>query len=69
MELGICSLLGQPALAREPSRVHTALMGRENVATPTLASLQTNFGLAPLIGKPLAIISDARLGADLTKPP
>ena len=37
-------------------------MGRENVAAPTLASLQTNFGLAPLIGKPLAIISDARLG-------
>jgi putative DNA primase/helicase len=27
-----------------------------------LASLQTNFGLWPLIGKPLAIIADARLG-------
>src|SRR5262249_34938023 len=30
---------------------------------PTLASLATNFGLAPLVGKPLAAISDARLGA------
>ena len=29
---------------------------------PTLASLGTNFGLSPLLGKPLAIISDARLG-------
>ena len=31
-------------------------------AGPTLASLGTNFGLSPLLGKPLAIISDARLG-------
>jgi putative DNA primase/helicase len=45
------------------ARVLTKLMGgRRNVAGPTLASLSTNFGLAPLIGKPLAIISDARLG-------
>lgn len=45
------------------ARVLTGLIGRDNVAAPTLATLQTNFGLAPLIGKPLAIISDARLGA------
>ena len=32
------------------------------MAGPTLSSLAQNFGLAPLIGKPLAIISDARLG-------
>jgi hypothetical protein len=38
------------------------MLGRENVAGPTLSSLAQNFGLAPLIGKPLAIISDARLG-------
>jgi len=44
------------------ARVCTGLVGRDNVAAPTLAALQTNFGLAPLIGKPLAIISDARLG-------
>lgn len=43
------------------ARVLAALLGRCNVGAPTLASLQTNFGLAPLIGKPLAIISDARL--------
>ena len=45
------------------ARVLTKLMGgRRSVAGPTLASMSTNFGLAPLIGKPLAIISDARLG-------
>ena len=44
------------------ARVLTALAGRDSVANPTLASLQTPFGLAPLIGKPLAFITDARLG-------
>jgi putative DNA primase/helicase len=44
------------------ARVLTALLGRNNVAAPTLAGLGTNFGLAPLINRPLAIISDARLG-------
>jgi putative DNA primase/helicase len=43
------------------ARVLTDLVGRDSVAYPTLASLQTNFGIAPLIGKPLAIITDARL--------
>jgi putative DNA primase/helicase len=42
-------------------RVLTALVGKGNVAGPTLASLGTNFGLAPLLGRPLAVISDARL--------
>ena len=36
--------------------------GRDNVAGPTLDSLSKNFGLQPLIGTLLAIISDARLG-------
>lgn len=44
------------------ARVLTALIGRGHVAGPTLASLGTNFGLSPLLGKPLGIISDARLG-------
>jgi putative DNA primase/helicase len=44
------------------ARVLAALLGKGNVAGPTLASLGTNFGLAPLIGKPLAVVSDARLG-------
>jgi putative DNA primase/helicase len=39
------------------------LLGSRSVAGPTLASLSQNFGLASLIGKQLAIISDARLGA------
>lgn len=43
-------------------RVITALVGKGNMAGPTLASMATNFGLSPLLGKPLAIISDARLG-------
>lgn len=43
-------------------RVLTALLGPGSVAAPTLASLGTNFGLWPMIGKPAAIIGDARLG-------
>jgi putative DNA primase/helicase len=42
------------------ARVLTALIGKQNVAGPTLNGLGGEFGLAPLIGKPLAIISDAR---------
>ena len=45
------------------ARVLKALVGKGNHAGPTLASLGTNFGLAPLIGKSLAIVSDARLGS------
>lgn len=44
------------------ARMLTELVGRLHVAGPTMASLGTNFGLSPLLGKPLAIISDARLG-------
>ena len=42
------------------ARVLTAMVGRKNYAGPTLNSLGGEFGLAPLIGKPLAVISDAR---------
>lgn len=45
------------------ARIMTALLGRDNVCGPTLASLGQNFGLAPLIGMQAAIIADARLGA------
>jgi putative DNA primase/helicase len=44
------------------ARILTGLLGQDNVVAPTLASLGTNFGLAPLIGKRVAIIADARLG-------
>ena len=38
------------------------MLGKHNVAGPTLASLGTNFGLQDLIGKPVALVSDARIG-------
>lgn len=44
------------------ARVLTELLGADNVAGPSLASLGGDFGLQPLIGKQAAIVSDARLG-------
>ena len=44
------------------SRILTAMVGKDNTASPTLGSLSTNFGISPLIGKNLATINDARLG-------
>ncbi len=44
------------------ARVLRRLVGEANVAGPTLSSLSTNFGLWALLGKSLAIISDARMG-------
>jgi putative DNA primase/helicase len=43
------------------ARVLTAMIGGENTAGPTLTSLSNNFGLQPLIGKSVAVISDAKL--------
>lgn len=43
------------------ARIFAAVIGKENVAGPTLASFATNFGLWPLWGKSAAIVSDARL--------
>ena len=42
------------------ARILTALIGKPNVCGPTLSSFAGEFGLAPLIGKSLAIISDVR---------
>jgi putative DNA primase/helicase len=44
------------------ARVLERLVGIDNKINPTLAELGRNFGIAPLIGKRVAIISDARLG-------
>ncbi len=44
-------------------RVLAHMLGRHNVAGPTLSSLGSNFGLQDLVAKPVAIISDARLGS------
>jgi putative DNA primase/helicase len=45
------------------ARILAALLGKRNVCGPTLSSLAETFGLQPMIGKSLAIISDARSGA------
>jgi putative DNA primase/helicase len=42
------------------ARILAALVGKRNVCGPTLSSLGGEFGLAPLLGKSLAVISDAR---------
>lgn len=49
------------------ARILTKLLGRNSVAGPTMSSLSENFGLEPLITKPLAIVSDARIGARTDK--
>jgi putative DNA primase/helicase len=43
------------------ARIIRALLGPKNVSGPTLTSLGEPYGLSDLIGKPAAIISDARL--------
>ena len=43
------------------NRVLRELVGKRNVAGQTLAGLGTNFGMWPLLGKLLCVISDARL--------
>jgi putative DNA primase/helicase len=45
------------------ARVLMDLVGHDALASPTLSNLSTNFGLAPLIGKRVALVSDARLSA------
>lgn len=44
------------------ARVIQALLGPENVVTPTLSGFTTHFGAACLIGQPAAIFTDARIG-------
>ena len=44
------------------ARLLTRVLGIENTVNPTHGSLGTNFGLATLIGKRVAVISDARIG-------
>jgi putative DNA primase/helicase len=43
------------------ARVLKGLVGENNVAGPTVSSLTASFGLWPLLGKTVAIVSDARL--------
>ena len=46
------------------ARVLRQLVGVGNVCGPTTSSLAGNFGLQPLLGKSVAIISDARFSGD-----
>jgi len=48
-------------MAPSDSAADRELIGPVNVAGPTLGSLSTNFGLSPLLGKSVALVSDARL--------
>lgn len=55
-------LIGPPRSGKGTiARVLRRLVGEGNVAAPTLSGLTTNFGCSSLIGKSLAIVSDARL--------
>jgi len=58
----ILLLIGPPRSGKGTiARVLSHMIGLINVCAPTLAGLATNFGLWSLIGKLVAIISDARL--------
>lgn len=46
------------------ARVGGRLVGQTNICGPTTSSLASNFGLQPLIGKTLAIVSDARFSGE-----
>lgn len=59
----IALIVGPPRSGKGTiAQVCQALLGKENVAWPTLDSLATQFGLAPLISKTAAIVADARFG-------
>lgn len=59
----IFALIGPPRSGKGTiARVLKALLGDDAVVNPTLQSFERPFGLAPLVGKTLAVIGDARLG-------
>lgn len=56
-------VLGPPRSGKGTiARTLTQLVGVGNVANPTLASMATEFGLQPMLGKSVGIISDMRIG-------
>lgn len=58
----VLMLVGPPRSGKSTIlRVLTALVGAGNVCHPTFGDLGGTFGLEPLLGKTLAIFSDARL--------
>lgn len=59
----IFAIIGPPRSGKGTiARVLKALLGDDAVVNPTLQSLERQFGIAPLVGKSVAIIGDARLG-------
>jgi len=55
-------LIGPPRSGKGTiARVQRGVIGEQNLASPTLASLAGPFGLWPLLGKLVALIADARL--------
>lgn len=59
----IFSMIGERRSGKgTTARIAQRLIGRPNVATPTLTSLTGEFGLESLLNKTLAIIGDAHLG-------
>lgn len=63
-------LIGPPRCGKGTIlRILEALVGYANRVSPSLASLGTQFGLQPLIGKRLAMISDARLSGRADQQP
>jgi putative DNA primase/helicase len=59
----IALLIGPPRSGKGViTRIIHKLVGESNTVAPTLAGLATNFGLWPLLGKSVAIVSDARMG-------
>ena len=58
----IFMVVGRPRCGKGTiARILEALIGKHNCAAPTLADLEESFGLESLLGKIVAIISDANL--------
>ena len=56
-------LIGPPRSGKGTTMtVLTQMLGKQNVANPTLTALGSRFGLAPLVGKQAAVVPDAHLG-------
>ncbi len=49
------------------ARVVEGLLGAQNIASPTLNALTTEFGCQPLIGKLVALVSDVRISSQMNK--
>jgi putative DNA primase/helicase len=57
----IAFMVGPPRSGRGTiGRLIRGLMGNQNVAGPTLSSLASDYGLSTLIGKPVAVVGDAK---------